>query len=114
MVYLGEAQTSLTGVESTRISDSPVPAQGSKDDVHVFERCPANWTDPLDLTRVMSDFVPDCATVDQIRRCVRELIEKNGADWVWSNKEIVSDFLEFHGFRREKGSLGQTLDSLFD
>ena len=80
----------------------------------VLTRCPANWTDPLDLTNVLSKFVLDRAEIEQIRKCIGDLVDKNGVEWVWDNKEIVSDFLEFHGFNRKKGSLERPLDSPSD
>ena len=53
------------------------------------------------LREIVADFLATSLEECQIRRCVEHLIDENGIEWVWRNRDIIADIMEFHGFIRK-------------
>jgi len=52
------------------------------------------------LTLVMDAFVLDESEKLNLMDCAEEMIQGNGAEWIWHNREMLIDLLEFHGYTR--------------
>lgn len=53
------------------------------------------------LTLVLDEFVFDQSEKQELTNCAEEVIRGNGAEWVWQNREMLLDLLEFHGYTRK-------------
>lgn len=53
------------------------------------------------LTLIMDEFVLDESEKQDLMDCAEELIQGNGAEWVWHNRDMLLDLLEFHGYYRK-------------
>lgn len=112
MGYLNQAYDELITEKNVEISKPPVNGGIAKADIKLVDNFPTYWADPLMLTNILNDFVVDQSDIDRMRECTEYLIQENGAEWVWENKDIVSDLLEFHGFNRKRtNGTGETVSS---
>jgi len=112
MGYLNQAYDELITEKNVGISNLPVSGGIAKADIKLVDNFPTYWADPLMLTNILNDFVVDQSDIDRMRECTEYLIQENGAEWVWENKDIVSDLLEFHGFNRKSpNGTGKTVSS---
>jgi hypothetical protein len=58
------------------------------------------------LREITAAFLTPSSGDGELRGCVASLIDENGVDWVWRNRETVFDIIEFHGSGK-KGSVSQ-------
>jgi hypothetical protein len=56
------------------------------------------------LREMTAAFLTTSTEEGELRGCVASLIDENGAEWVWRNRETVFDIIEFHGFVRKDGA----------
>ena len=110
MGYLNQAYDELITKESVDILKPPGSGDITKADIKRVDNFPTYWTDPLMLTNILNDFAAEQSDINRMRECAEYLIQENGAEWVWENKDIVSDLLEFHGFNRKRSNgTGETI-----
>lgn len=87
-----EGVTQLShGENLERITDSSIISDHQR----------TNALNSVVLTLVMDAFVLDESEKQNVMDCAEEMIQGNGAEWVWQNREMLLDLLEFHGYTRK-------------
>lgn len=93
----------------TNVSESGGPTQLSQaerlviteDSRSISDYCGTGTTNSMVLTLILDEFVLDESEKQNFIDCAEEVIQVNGAEWVWQNREMLIDLMEFHGYNRK-------------
>jgi hypothetical protein len=101
---MGHSNLALTNVsesgDPTQLSHGESPER-IRDSSTISDHQKTLALNSVVLTLVMDEFVLDESEKQDLIDCAEEVIQGNGAEWVWQNREMLFDLLEFHGYTRQ-------------
>jgi len=101
MAYVEQVCEEFTGRRHRKSEKIPADSYRETADDSAVESLPEGLTKHLVVTAILSDFRGNTINKNHIKVCVESLIGDNGIEWVWSNRETVTDMIELHGFERK-------------
>lgn len=101
---MGHSNLALTNVSEsggpTQLSQAGRPVI-TEDSRSISDYCGTGTTNSMVLTLILDEFVLDESEKQNFIDCTEEVIQVNGAEWVWQNREMLIDLMEFHGYTRK-------------
>ena len=101
MVHSNFALTHVIQSEDTRQSSDDERHERIDDLSNISNYHKTGTLNSVVLSLVMNEFVLDEAKKQDLMDCAEEVIQGNGAEWVWQNRDMLLDLLEFHGYTRK-------------
>lgn len=105
MVCVNYAHDESINTGNAKASEMPATTPSANGDVPTVKKFEPGRLEQMAITTLINYFLLDSSEKYQLVMCIEYLIRENGADWVWENRDVVADLMEFHGFVRKSEEL---------